>query len=930
MENLAKPPAEPLILKTKLFIPQVHEDLVERPRLMLRLNEILHRSLLLLSAPAGSGKTTLLADWLARSQLQTGWISLDKRDNDPQRFWIYVIAALQTIQPTVGKPALALLQTPQLPPIENILIDVLNDAAAISSEFLLVFDDYHVIESKEIEQAMAFFLENLPPQMHVILASRSEPALPLSKMRARRKLVEIGSIELNFTSEEAAALLNEIMKLNLNKQDIQILESATEGWAAGLHLAALALQSMPEKPGSHDIHAFASSFSGGHHFLFDYLGQEILERQPQDIQQFLMQTSILERFTASVCEVVLDLEAEASIASMENLRKANLFLICLDEERKWFRYHPLFSGFLRKRLEARLPDEKIVALHRRASEWFGRNGLHAEAVDHALAAEDFHLAANWIDQAAEDMFVRSQLITLLEWLDSLPEAVIKQYSRLNMVYSWALLATARAPEIEPHLQAIEENIGISLAEAARLPSFGSLPAKTKGILAEVACIRANLSFNHFQLQDVLNISSQVKELLDQDVESGLFNEKKSLLGVSAFSAALAHEYSGNTPAAIESFIQAIEFSSDNYHLLPLAYSHLAQLQIIHGNLHKAEAAYQMAFQAGEAVPYTSPLEGLAYSGMGRLMCERNQLELAEAHLTKGLELGRTWNQWEILTEAYTGLAHLEIIRRNPGSAQALLEQMMKFAKNTQAEWIYSSIEMLQALYAARANDLPRAAAWLEAQTSEDPEGPIPYLAEGTLLVQARIALALNNTEKALTIINSLIPAAEEGKRWGRVIEALVYQARALVMTNQRSQALATLERALTLAEPQGYLRIFLDAGEEVLWLLDDLKSSASAGKLHQYIHQLMEAASLQNWSTGFIKTRETPDSAVTSSELPQLSQRELQVLRLVAEGKKNQEISETLYISLNTVKTHLKKILHTLGVENRTQASARARELGLL
>jgi LuxR family transcriptional regulator, maltose regulon positive regulatory protein len=930
MLDPGKPQPQVRILKTKLFIPRTPEGLVQRARLTNRLAGFVNHSLVLVSAPAGSGKTTLLGSWLAGSQLKVGWVSLDERDNDRSRFWSYLISALQKIQPGVGQSALAMLQSPQPTPIEGVLIDILNDVQDIADDFLLVLDDYHTIHSAQIHQGMSYLLENISPQMHLVILSRTRPDLPISLLRVRGKLLEIGPEQLNFTLTEARSFLQDVMRLELSQEDIFTLGQMTEGWAAGLHLAALALQAIQQEQADMDVSAFARSFSGGHHYLFDYLGQEILDRQPAELQEFLLRTALLDPVSAEACQAVMPVSSASAQEVLEGILLANLFLIPLDDQRLWFRYHPLFSGFLRKRLESKLPAAEIAELHKSASRWYGEKGLFSEAVEQAFAGGDFGLAAEWIDRAAEEMFVRSELITLLKWLDQLPEDIIHDRLRLNIVYAWALLATARPSEVEPRLQAVEKKLGISVEGAFQGSSLENMPTHVRGILAEVGCIRSSLQFGMFRLAEVLDLHEKVQQLLAGNVSGGAFNQKEDLLGVSHFNAALAYEFSGKTRAAIKSFQEAAVLSAHNFHLLPLVYSHIAKLLAVQGSLKGAVEYYHKAILEASLSGINSPLSGLPYAGLGNLLLEQNELAGAEEHLMKGLERGKIWNQGENLIEAYSGMVRLKLAQNDIESTRAYLSDMVNLAKSIQAEWMYSTIETLKAFYAARTQDLETAAAWAEKQPDSLAGGEIPYLFESTSLVLARVQIALGEYEQAADLLERLILQLERGERRGELVRGRSYLALALAGLGKQEEALTILEQALKEAEHLGFVRVFLDEGREMRALLElaaadeENQASAFAGRLLKLL-----PAPLERPEQAVLEETGRTGEAGTFSDRLGLTARELEVLQLVAEGLTNQEISDRLYISLNTVKSHVKKILTQLCVENRTQAAAKAHELNL-
>src|SRR5215216_1241455 len=444
------------ILATKLYVPPPRPKVVSRTRLIERLNEGLHRKLTLISAPAGFGKTTLVSEWVAGCERPTAWLSLDEGDNDPARFLAYLIAALQQIAPNIGAEVMGLLQSPQPPPAASILTDLLNEITAIPDHFILVLDDYHVIDSKTIDQALSFLLEHQPPQVHLVIVTREDPDLPLARLRAQGQLTELRAAGLRFTASEAAEFLNTVMGLNLSAADIASLEDRTEGWIAGLQLAALSMQ------GSKDTANFIKSFTGSHHFVMDYLVEEVLQQQPESVQTFLLRTSILDRLCGSLCDAVL-LDASGSASgqeTLEYLERANLFLVPLDNERRWYRYHHLFADLLRQRLQQIAPSrDEVSELHRRASQWYEDHGLEIEAFQHAASANDVNRAERLIEGQGVPLQFKGAAAPVLKWLDSLPRAALDANPSLWVTYATALFFSGRHMAVEQKLQAAEAALG---------------------------------------------------------------------------------------------------------------------------------------------------------------------------------------------------------------------------------------------------------------------------------------------------------------------------------------------------------------------------------------------------------------------------------------------------------------------------------------
>jgi LuxR family maltose regulon positive regulatory protein len=917
------------LLRTKLNIPRPHLDLVERPWLVERLNQAMAYKLALVSAPAGSGKTTLLSTWAAQAGLPVAWVSLDERDNDPIRFWAYFVAALQTLEAGVGETALALLQSPQPARFDAVLTELANDIDRMSGDFALVMDDYHVIAADQIHQGVTFLIENLPPQMHLVLAGRTEPPLPLPQLRARREMVSLLPADLRFSVDEAAAFLNQVMRLGLAGDDIATLEALTEGWAAGLQLVALSMQ------GAEDIPHFIRTFSGSHRYIFDYLAQEVLNRQPEPIRRFLLQTSILERLSGPLCAAVLgDGPTGASLnecqAILETLERLNLFIVPLDDERKWYRYHRLFADFLQARLAQEAPPHELAGLHQRASRWYAGQNLPTEAIAHALQAGDFEQAAALIEQIGLFMFESSQLSTLLGWLAGLPPGQVRRRPRLNMLYAWALLASSRFPEVAAHLQEVEQSLGVTVSEAQTIPD---LPAEARGGLAEVAVMRANLAFHQFDLPTVLTMSRLARAYLDESVPQGLLQSKRSLLSVISFNLGLVYEFSGESQAASEALRDTITLSREdgNAHLLLFAASHLAQVQAAQGRLRQAAQTYQEALQNAQTISgVPSPASGVAHVGLGAIFYEWDELEKAARHLNQGVNLAKLWGNLEALIPGYLGLARLHLVQGRPAEAFSLLDEAESLIKHLNIPGFDLALAGFRAYMGVITGDREAARRWAQS-VSLGPQDSIPLPREGEILYLIRVLNGLEQFEAALDLIGRMLGHAEASQRQGRLIELLTLKAVALQGRGEPGPALEALEQALRLAEPEAYTRLFVDEG----WPMAALLQQAVRGGLHaDYAARLLAAAR--------IRTAQPAGKAAASPAAPgeppvlwqataeRLSQRELDVLRLMADGLTNQQIADRLVVSLNTVKTHVKNIIARLGVQNRTQAVRRARELGLL
>jgi LuxR family maltose regulon positive regulatory protein len=903
----ANAPFRGALLATKFYIPSARpaQGVVPRPRLLDRLNHGLTGRLILLSAPPGFGKTTLVSEWLAVCGHPAAWLSLDAADNDPVRFQRYLIAALQTVAPQIGKTIQELLRSPQPPPVESILTVLVNEICSLPDHLILVLDDYHTIEAAAVHKATIFLLDNLPPCLHLVMATRADPPLPLSRWRSRGQLVEVRTDDMRFTPSESATFLNQVMGLSLSAEDIAALESRTEGWIVGLQMAAISLQ------GRTDAEAFIRAFSGSHHYVLDYLVDEVLSRQPEDIQTFLLRTSILDRLAGRLCDAVMG--QTGSQAVLEGVEKANLFLAPLDDERRWYRYHHLFREVLRAKLQRAYPPEEIRALHRSASQWYEQHGRIDKAVRHALQAKDFDRVAALIERSASSLLRRGDLTTLLRWLGALPDTLVRTSPRLSLIYAWTLLANSQFEAVEPRLQDAERALGLTADQVSSAPT---LSTDLRGAVGEVLCIRANLAFHHADLPRVLALSQQATDCLSDDVEAGLFHTRPILQGVVTFNTALAHEFGGDVRLASEMFDETIALSRpiNNAHLVMLSFSHLAHMRRIQGRLRQAAETYRQAIQyAQEDTSPPSPLLGMVYVGLGDVLCEWNELERAQSHLQQGIDLARLWSNWETLVPGYLGLARLQAARGDWTGAAQVLADLADRVPPLQSPWGMPLIRAHQALLQTRRGDLDAAAAWVR-QTNLAVDGDLAYPREPEAIILARVLAALGRLDDAARLSERLLAAAEVGERTGHAIEALIGLSLALQAQGKSDAALMALKRALTLAEPEGYVRVFVDEGAAMAGLLARVTSFPA------YVARLLAA----------FQGPEVESAGAPSALFEPLSQRELEILRLLAEGLSNRQIAARLVLAVGTVKAHVHTIYGKLGVQGRVQAIARARELGLL
>ncbi len=963
-------------LTTKLYIPRTRRrNLVPRPRLTVQLNRSLECTLTLISAPAGFGKTTLLSEWIDQIKdegrgmkdeshrfsfhpsspapvgfilhpSRVAWLSLDEGDNDPARFLSYIIAALQTIQAGVGETTLSTLQSerPQPASLESLLTTLINEITTIPDDFVLVLDDYHLINNQRTHDSLIFLLNHLPPPMHLIIASRSNPPLPLARLRACGQLVELRTADLRFTPDEAATFLNQVMGLNLSAADLATLEARTEGWIVGLQLAALSMQDRQ------DISSFIATFSGSHRYILDYLAEEVLQRQPKRIQTFLLQTSILNRLTGPLCNAVTGQgDAQTTLASLE---RANLFIIPLDDERRWYRYHHLLADYLRDQLQRQIDTPGIVDLHRRAAAWYEQNGLAAEAVGHALAIADVERAARLVEQSGRTMLKRSEMATLLNWLEALPEELVRTRPRLSLFHAWALALTGQLEAVEARLSDFSHapdgfsvsDLGLAIVDQAENQN------STSEILGEMIAIRGTVAYYRRDMPRAAKLFRQAFERLP---EENLF-----LRGAVALSLATACNLMGDGAGARWAFAQAstISEANGNIHMTLIATWNLARLHVEQGQLQRAAELYRQAMQLAvrqteeEAQPL---IAGRTYVGLGEVLYQWNYLDEASRHLLAGIKLGQQSGDAPTLMNGYVALARVKQAQGDLAGAFKMIDQAETLRqKNDWSSWDVR-LAACQARLWLRQGNLAAAARWaqksslsLNPHSADDSAGQVDTLRQVAGITEARLLIAHSRNgpgqpllQEAVTLLASLLQAAEEAEQMERVIEILALQALAYQAQADPASAITTLERALRLAEPAGYIRLFVDEGPPMAELLHQ---AAVHGMLPNYAGKLLAAFGSERTGDEGGRMKEAlaaspfhPSSPVPTGLSPQplvesLSERELEVLDLIATGMSNQQIADELCLTVGTVKWHVNNIYGKLGVRRRTQAVARARELKLL
>jgi LuxR family transcriptional regulator, maltose regulon positive regulatory protein len=906
------------LLATKLYLPRALPGFVARPRLLERLEEGLARGLVLVCAPAGFGKTTLLADWAWAGRWPVAWLSLDEGDNDPVRFWRHLVAALDRARPGIADRVVGLLGPPAPPSFEGLVTALINQLAAQAEQdqVLLVLDDYHLIDAQAVHASLEFLLQHRPPGLRPVLASRSDPPLPLARLRARGQLAELRAAELRFTAEEAAAVLGEAVGSDLPLPDAAVvaLAARTEGWAAGIQLAALSLREQ------RDVAGFVATFSGSHRYVLDYLAEEVLDRQPEHIASFLLETSVLARLSGPLCDAVTG--RTDGQALLERVERANLFLVPLDEVRGWWRYHQLFADLLQARLRQGRP-ERVRELHRSAAGWCERHGLVEDAVRYALAAGDAVWAARLVERHADALFLGSEGATLRRWLAALPGELADARPRLLLVRALQNLVSGRVEAVEGLLDAAEHAWNAGAVDAEFEPSVGRAASLIVNVPATVALGRAYLA----ELRgDADHTVAFARRALAEAGEGERMVESHA-----GGYLAMADWLGGRLEEAergLSSSIAGWRAAGERY-LAVRGCHQLGQMQRAQGRLDAALATYRAALEIAAAPGRPGlPTAGVAYVGMAEVAYQRDDLDTALEHVTQGIALCRQLAHPQPLAIGLATLAWIRQVAGDPAGALEAMGEAAQVAPGLGRASLLNPVPAQQARLLLAQGDLAAAARWTrERGLGADHEPSYPR--ESEYLVLARVLLAQDRFDQARGLLGRLLAAAAAQGRTGSVLEIQALQALALAARGDEVGAVAALAEALTLAHPQGYLRVFADEGAPMAALLGRLISAqrtertAARGMPLDYLGRLVRAIE-------HARPTARPGVAVVPSLVEPLSDRELEVLRLLAAGKRNQQIAEELVVAVNTVKKHITHILDKLGAVNRTEATARARELGLL
>ncbi|CAN5632045.1 LuxR C-terminal-related transcriptional regulator [soil metagenome] len=893
------------LLQTKLHMPALRPTLVARSRLLTKLNTGLKGKLTLVAAPAGFGKTTLICDWLHQTPVPAVWLSLDAGDNEINRFLRYVIGALQNAQPTLGQEAATRLQLLQPAPVDEVLTVLLNDLATTTQKLILVLDDYHVIEAAAIHQALAFLLERLPPQLHLVITSRANPPLSLARLRGQGELTEVRAAELRFTQAEAGIFLQHFSHLILAPGDLALLAERTEGWIVGLQLAALSLEQRA------DVAGFVQNFSGSNIFILDYLVEEVLAQRSPASQTFLLYTSILERMCGPLCDAVLGEQRERSArADLQELEQANLFIIPLDDDRYWYRYHHLFAGVLQQRLRQAEP-ERIAELHERASLWFETQGLIDEAVAHARHAGNLPRVTQLIEQEIRALIMRGFFDTANRWLATLSESLIRERPRLLIAQAWLRLFEIPFGNIEAALRQAE-NI---LAQKVDQPA-DQQEATTPALLAEIAALRAaeaGISGKPMALQ-------LAQEALRLAGPENLFVQSIINYALASFDWG-----SGQWATIQQTFQQAINTAqaTGNVIIAASVRYNFAMFHMQHGDLTGADALLAQSETFTKSQPNRWPwsIVDSVWVGRGRLCYERNELDQALRLLQAGIELAQRRNNLYVIIDGWLTLALVHQAQGAGALAQVALDQAMALVSNATRPGTPQLVAAHQARLWLMQGDGERTIHWAQTQATLSNADPVAVVALRALTLAAiYIAQGAATAQQALVLLEG---ATEGATEWaGRRLQIYALQALAFNQLGRPTEAQQAIKQAVAIGEAAGYVRLLIDQSVDLAPLLTQLPSTPYRDKL---------LAALGSDRTAPSPTHSVPNRVSANQNLIEpLSERELAVLRLVIAGASNQVIADQLVITVGTVKNHMTNILGKLNVRNRWEAIRKTQEIGLL
>ncbi|MHB1317509.1 MAG: LuxR C-terminal-related transcriptional regulator [Anaerolineae bacterium] len=912
----------PDMLATKLTPRPARTNLVPRPRVDRLLDQALSASLTLVSAQAGFGKTTLLAAWVAQRPRPACWLSLDAMDNDPARFLTYVIASLQRAAPGLGAAWLAPLRSPQPPAPLAVMTALVNEIARLpdtpvsertasertaSEPQVLVLDDYHLITSTPVHGAVAFLLDNLPPNLHLVISTRSDPPIPIARLRSRGQVAEIRTDELRFTPDEAAAFLSQTMGLALSPEQVAALDERTEGWIAGLQMAALSMRDRA------DLDGFIRAFAGTHRYIMDFVLEEVLTREPEEVQAFLPQTSVLARLCGPLCDAVTG--TSGGQAMLERLERRNLFLVPLDDDRRWYRYHHLFADLLQARLYHAGPGP-VSPLLARAAAWCEQAGQVNEAVAYALRSEDEALAAGLIARHANPAMARGAIDTVWSWLTALPERTVRESAALGVVYCWVLWLRGRVEAIAPPLADAESALARE-TEARAIPAV-----EEAALLSQIATLRSFVARYDGQYAEAIARAEHglsLAAMLPAEASA-------QLSGLAWLALGSSYDAAGRLSEAADAYAETVRLSRAGTNVTGTAgitFRMVGALQIL-GRLRDAEAALEDCWAYLRAGGLDGlPAAGILHVATGELLLERNAMDVAAVRIREGIALGKGSGRLDGAANAAAPLVRLALIREDPagalaaiGEAESALPQPLAPLARAQMLALRARVAVWQGALADAEQAVEEA---LRLVTAEEGQSKVIVT-----LAALRVRLAQDRGD-AVAELTRCLTDAEAAGRMGVAIELLILRSLALARRGAMPEALGDLERAAALAEPEGYVRLFADEGAPMASLLRRLSARPSRERgseppTAQYLATLLASC-------------EAPRAASVPSALggliEPLTPREVEVLRLICAGASNRAIAERLVITVSAVKKHTGNILGKLGVSSRTQAMVRARELGL-
>ena len=882
----------PEILRTKLSPPPVRADRIPRPRLIQRFSASLERRVMLVCGPAGYGKSTLLSEWLLSEmgrELSLAWFSLDEDDNDPARFLTYLVAAFTSVDRVELDDMLAQLLSPQPPPIKVILTALISRLEAYEERVMLILDDYHLISAQPVHEAVTFLLDHLPEQMSLVIISREDPPIPLSRLRGRDQLVEIRADDLRFTPEEAAQFLRQMLGITLSAEQITELDARTEGWIAGLQLVALAMK------GREDVSGFITAFTGSHRFILDYLTEEVLNRQPEEVRLFLLQTSILSRLNGALCDAVTG--RSDGQALLEQIERGNLFLIPLDDERYWYRYHHLFGDMLRNLL-SRLLGETVVGLHRNASRWLAKEELFNEAISHAMIARDYELAASIMEESARRYPVESWGNFGIKWAVDLPDDVMRNHPMLALNIGMWYASIGASESAQKQVEIIRSTLATT-----RPP-----PADSEELLGYADTIDALNASRTGDLDHAVEAADNALRRLSEQ-HSQLRAQALLVKGI-VFQRRYQREQSRQLYDRVIEAGQALH----DVNLTTMAMAYRTESLFLEGRYSQAEASCRDLYEeALKAKQEYLPTVGIVCGYQAMIQLEQNRLSEAAITAAQAVDLCENSHPDGILV-GYSVLAHLyhlngdqAAFQRTVQAIQQLLELYPTMPARVSVPFL-TRLRVLDEVFALfRQSPIRRNVTPFEAQIL------------ATERLRARVEQPVDGgLEEALTLLDELRPQVAAAGYLCCSLEMLILEMRALDGLGRTDEALNVLERALEIAEPDGFCRTFVDEGESLARLL----RIAQANSQHTgYIDRLLTAFDLPEQRRTSISIGET---------LEPLSERELEVLHLIAEGASNREIAKSLVVSIGTVKKHVNNIFLKLDAHSRTQAIATAKKHNIL